>query len=391
MDRSIALVLPHLISEWHPTKNGSLTPDKVPFGSGIKYWWKCQVDIDHEWEASPNNRARHSCPCCSGHKLVPSTSLVAKRPDLAKMWDFDKNDKEPQNVLGGGHTKYWWKCPVGEDHTWLASVNGLRNRGCPFCQGKRVCRSNSLETREPSIAKMWHPTKNGNLRPSEFTHKSGRKVWWKCDLGSDHEWQAPINNLVCLGSGCPCCANRKLVPSNCLASTHPKFIKEWDQEKNKITPHDITAGYANKVWWRCTQNNKHVWNSSPAQRFFGDGTGCPFCRESKGENRIAAWLDRNQIPYQRQYKIKECKIKMPLPFDFAIAIKEKLFLVEYQGEQHYRPVFGEDAFIRTLRSDAVKEEFCGLKSIALIRIPFWESKSIESRLASVFQPGDAPC
>ena len=62
----------------------------------------------------------------------------------------------------------------------------------------------------PDIAKQWHPTKNGDLRPENFTKRSGKKVWWKCPKGDDHEWDATINNRT-NGQGCPLCIGRKPV------------------------------------------------------------------------------------------------------------------------------------------------------------------------------------
>ena len=31
---------PHLVKEWHPTKNGDLTPKDVTYGSNKKVWWR---------------------------------------------------------------------------------------------------------------------------------------------------------------------------------------------------------------------------------------------------------------------------------------------------------------------------------------------------------------
>ena len=43
---------PELAAQWHPTRNGSLTPDHVLAGSAKKAWWICPKGPDHEWEAS---------------------------------------------------------------------------------------------------------------------------------------------------------------------------------------------------------------------------------------------------------------------------------------------------------------------------------------------------
>jgi len=50
-----------------------------------------------------------------------------------------------------------------------------------------------LSITHPELAAEWHPTKNGELSPEKVVGRSAEKVWWKCQKGPDHEWQA---NLV---------------------------------------------------------------------------------------------------------------------------------------------------------------------------------------------------
>jgi hypothetical protein len=47
-----------LAKQWHPTKNGKLTPSDVGAGSTKKVWWKCNKGDDHEWVASIVNRKK---------------------------------------------------------------------------------------------------------------------------------------------------------------------------------------------------------------------------------------------------------------------------------------------------------------------------------------------
>ena len=67
---------------------------------------------------------------------------------------------------------------------------------------------NRFSLLHPDIAKEWHPTKNGDLKPENFSYGSETKVWWKCSKGDDHEWEAAIKNRS-RGRGCPKCANMK--------------------------------------------------------------------------------------------------------------------------------------------------------------------------------------
>jgi len=64
IDNCVATKSIHLMSEWHPTKNGSLTPYDFSLGSGKSVWWKCSRG--HEWKAVICNRSKGvGCPICS--------------------------------------------------------------------------------------------------------------------------------------------------------------------------------------------------------------------------------------------------------------------------------------------------------------------------------------
>lgn len=124
----------------------------------------------------------------------------------------------------------------------------------------------------PEVAAQWHPTKNGELKPTQVSNGSHRIVWWICDKG--HEWRAAVKTRVS-GTGCPVCANKiVLVGVNDLATSHPKLAEQWHPTKNHtLTPNQVLAGSARKVWWRCEKG--HEWLASISAR--SRGSGCPIC------------------------------------------------------------------------------------------------------------------
>jgi len=63
-DNCLATLEPKLAKEWHPTKNGDLTPDKVTSRSGKRVWWQCEKG--HEWQSTIANKAYGygKCPKC---------------------------------------------------------------------------------------------------------------------------------------------------------------------------------------------------------------------------------------------------------------------------------------------------------------------------------------
>src|SRR3990172_2392443 len=68
---SIAVLFPDVAAQWHPTKNGDLTPDSVAAGSEKKVWWLCHKGTDHVWQASVAKRTTggQGCPFCRGLRV----------------------------------------------------------------------------------------------------------------------------------------------------------------------------------------------------------------------------------------------------------------------------------------------------------------------------------
>ena len=109
-------------------------------------------------------------------------------------------------VRPGSGQKVWWIC--GKGHEWEADISSRnRGNGCPVCAGKKIVEGyNDLKTKNPVLASEWNYDKNGELKPTNVTPNSHKRVWWKCQHG--HEWEAIIktrNN----GNGCPECAKQK--------------------------------------------------------------------------------------------------------------------------------------------------------------------------------------
>lgn len=127
---------PHLIEQWHPTKNQGLLPQEFTYGSRRKVWWMCAEG--HEWESEIKHRVKGTgCPFCSGHRPSKENNLLAVNPSLAAEWHPTLNgDFTPNQVTPNSERFAWWLCPNG--HEYDAQV-GERNSGtkCPVCLGRR--------------------------------------------------------------------------------------------------------------------------------------------------------------------------------------------------------------------------------------------------------------
>jgi hypothetical protein len=109
-------------------------------------------------------------------------------------------------------------------------------------------------------------------------------------------------------------------------------------------------------------------------------SGCPKCNASKGEFQIRNILKHNSIEFIEQYRFKDCRDKLPLPFDFYLP--EMNSCIEYDGEGHYKPFYRggvcENKFETGKLHDDIKTLYCEKTGIRLIRIPFWQLNDIET-------------
>jgi very-short-patch-repair endonuclease/uncharacterized Zn-finger protein len=220
---------PHLVKEWHPTKNGDLRPEDVTHGSHKKVWWLCPKG--HSYYSVVSNRTKNStsCPYCSGNKVGDDNNLEFLHPEIAKEWHPTKNGKlTPRDITPNSTKRIWWLCSNGHSYDAKSNVRVSMKTNCPYCSGRRVGEDNNLEYVYPEIAKEWHPLKNGNRKPTNYTSRSDTKVWWLCP--NQHSYEAVIKNRTLNSSRCPYCSNQTSEPELRILS-ELKVI--FDEVKNR--------------------------------------------------------------------------------------------------------------------------------------------------------------
>jgi hypothetical protein len=121
-----------------------------------------------------------------------------------------------------------------------------------------------------------------------------------------------------------------------------------------------------------------------------NGSGCQKCKESQGEKTIRRILEKLEVTFVSQYKIANCKYKLPLPFDFGLLKNEKIVgLIEFQGIQHYAPSRfsssrtlkqAEEQLILTKRNDEIKKQYCINNNIPLLTIPYWQINEVYDKI-----------
>lgn len=262
-----------LLLEWDRASNASLNPAKLSPSSRVKPVWVCEKG--HRYRASLVSRIQRNsgCPYCSGLKVMPGeTDLLTLRPDIARLWDTEKNDCGPDRIMPNSHKQVYWRCEKG--HSWEAKVYAVTNgSGCPYCSGLRpIPGVTDLATTHPQLAAEWDEEKNG-APASTVSAGSTVNAWWRCPEG--HSYQSVVYSRNA-GTGCPYCAGKKVLRGyNDLATTDPELAAEWVDER--MNPTEINRGSHKVVRWKCALG--HEYESPVFARVAGNG--CPYCTGRK--------------------------------------------------------------------------------------------------------------
>lgn len=113
------------------------------------------------------------------------------------------------------------------------------------------------------------------------------------------------------------------------------------------------------------------------------------CLSSYYNMYIKKFLDKNGIKNQPEYPV----IIDGIRYKYDFYLPEYNLMIEYDGNIHYEPAryHGKDSeqdlldFKKRQQRDEIKNKYCKDNNINLLRIPYWESKNIETIINSHLQ------
>jgi very-short-patch-repair endonuclease len=164
-----------------------------------------------------------------------------------------------------------------------------------------------------------------------------------------------------------------------LKKTNEQFINESNIVHDNKFSYDKVEYVKNQIKVIITCPIHGDFRQTPLSHL--QGNGCLNCSESKGEKKIARYLDKNGISYYRQHKFDDCKNIFQLPFDFYVPSIRTA--IEFDGIQHFQPVEhfgGLKAYDRLKVNDKVKDDYCEDNYIELVRISYDQVDNIEEIL-----------
>lgn len=403
---------------------------------------ECLID-GHIWDAPPRKLLKGiGCQICSTRKNG-QTHSISPEQFIKTIGEINPNVK----IIGtyvNATTKVTTQCLL-DGHVWDSFPSTLYKGGCPECKKRKISKSKSY-THEQYVKNL--KTRNPNIEVIGIYCGARYKLKVRC-IKHNYIWDAYPSNLND-GGGCTMCKSEKLSDR---AISHDEFtnklllinkdIEVIDKYKNcdnnilvRCKKHDITwfsTGARLLHGCGCIECGKE--KSTASQRFsnsevvdrlsllnpnivlIGDyigsryksrfkclvcgneweatfnnislGHGCPVCVTSKGEASIKSALDSTCIIYNYQHIFHDCKNVSPLRFDFYIPSEN--MVIEFQGEQHYKPVdfagkgekWADERFAYGQINDKIKRNYCEANNIRLIEIRYDEINKIADVISDI--------
>lgn len=138
-----------------------------------------------------------------------------------------------------------------------------------------------------------------------------------------------------------------------------------------------------KLQWRCQEG--HIFNLT-GYKVHRRGKWCPQCGCSIGERKIREFLREFNIPFYPQFKLTSLPSRK---YDFYFQYNGQHYLVEYDGEQHFRFVRKyhriKSRFVESQIVDRIKSYYAIASGYHLIRIDYTQTEHVRHHMIMAIQ------
>jgi hypothetical protein len=264
-------------------------------------------------------------------------------------------------------------CKKHEDFFWQRPSHHLDGHGCGYCAGKKKLTNREFVRK----AKEIHKNRYGYEYISYDVYDTPIKIF--CKKHEEFFYQKPHDHLR--GAGCSKCGLES--SSKKQSKSQGDFIKEAVKiHKDKYSYDNVKYINARSiVEIICLKHFSFFQTPDNHLR----GQGCPVCHK-KGESEVGEILktffkDWNICSQKKIWSSFRSYSKDRF-CDFWLEKDEIKIMVEYDGEQHFKPVRfngmsfkkAEKEFKKTQIKDELDKQFCEENNIILHRIKYDEDK-----------------
>jgi len=188
-----------------------------------------------------------------------------------------------------------------------------------------------------------------------------KKLWWQC--GEGHIWERKSHSIIYQKSWCVEC--RKWKVGYTIKYTIEDMHELAEMKSLKCLSEEY-KGNKVKLLWECP--NAHTFWMRPNDVMFDHS--CPECKDKFKERICRAYFEKlfNAKFPSKWPKWLVNEIGQRLELDGYC--KELKIAFEFQGLQHFRPIFDFHNVEKTQKHDILKEQKCKERNIKLIKIPY---------------------
>lgn len=281
---------PKLATEWHPQKNGKLTPQDVMFGQARKVWWLCPEG--HSYQATLNHRSGKNgtaCPVCNSGRQTSFREqafyyyLKQIFPDAINRFKAEWLGRYELDIFIPSQSlalEY-------DGSAWHKEGNFKREREKYKLCAKQGIKLIRIKEEMPKgeyldIADEMYSIENvegkdnfARLLLYVMDHLDPRSNFWTrrraCDIHSHIDIDLSRDRFKILSLGSPL--------KNSLARLRPDIAKQWHPYKNgELKPSMFKCGSDFKAWWICPKCGRE-YEATISHRV--GGTDCVCCSKDK--------------------------------------------------------------------------------------------------------------
>ncbi|WP_079913037.1 hypothetical protein [Paenibacillus sp. 32352] len=308
----------------------------------------------YEYKVSSNHFFNGTrCPSCFGKNKKSTEGFINEVQELVG---------EEYRVLGeykNARTKIEMQHMSCGYHYSIVPDSFLRGTRCPACYGK-IKKNTEIIKKE-----IFQLVGNEYTVLGQYVNSGAPLLIRHNTCGNEYETRT--GNFL-KGYRCGACANnQKKTTESFILEVRGKFDDEYEilgeyiDSRSLISVRHTACGFEYSI----TPDN------------LLRGKGCFYCnRMSQPEKDLYHLLLSNSVNFEMQKEFNDLQHDGKLRFDYCIYLgegKDEFVLIEYDGLQHYKPVFGEESFSKTKMRDELKVAYCQQHNIPLKRIPYYKN------------------
>ena len=264
------------------------------------------------------------------------------RQDILDLWDFELNDKKPNEISYGTEYKGWFKCPRGIHESSKIAICSARSNSKIICKACNTFGQWLLDNLGDDAVEKYWSDKNG-YSPFEIQKYGTIHIWAKHTDKRYPDYSISIRNFI-KQLGVPK-YNKKVVVSgiNDVATTHPDYVQYF---LNKDDAYKYSHGCTAFTDFVCPFCG-HIRNVR-IDRFVGIPFSCPICGDNVSYPNKFLYEFLNQLQKQGKVNFKREAVfdwskninnkRSKRTYDFYLSKPYKI-IIEAHGAQHYDQSF----------------------------------------------------